>query len=128
MRALDTCGQCESGRSSSPSASGPSIYISTRIRRDTPCVGAAMTHAALVLQISAILAVTAAPTRTVHAQNWQQFRGPHAGVARDDPRLPDTWTTTENVAWRIDIPGRSWSSPVVWDDHAFVVTAVNAKN
>ena len=87
-----------------------------------------MTRAALVLQISAILVLTAVPTRTVHAQNWEQFRGPRAGVAPDDPRLPDTWTTTENVAWRIDIPGRSWSSPIVWDDHAFVVTAVNTKN
>ena len=86
-----------------------------------------MTHAAFVFPLSVILVLTAVPARTVHAQHWQQFRGPQAGVAPDDPRLPDTWTTTENVAWRIDIPGRSWSSPVVWDDHVFVVTAVNTK-
>jgi outer membrane protein assembly factor BamB len=86
-----------------------------------------MTHAAFVVPISAILVLTAVPARTVHAQHWQQFRGPQAGVAPDDPRLPDTWTTTENVAWRIDIPGRSWSSPIVWGDHVFVVTAVNTK-
>jgi len=29
------------------------------------------------------------------------------------------------VAWRIDIPGRGWSSPVIWGDHVFVVTAVD---
>jgi len=86
-----------------------------------------MTHAAFVFRISAILVLTAVPARTVQARRWQQFRGPQAGVAPDDPRLPDTWTTTENVAWRIDIPGRSWSSPIVWDDHVFVVTAVNTK-
>ena len=86
-----------------------------------------MTHAAFVFPISAILVLTVVPAPTVHAQHWQQFRGPQAGVAPDDPRLPDTWTTTENVAWRIDIPGRSWSSPIVWDDHVFVVTAVNTK-
>jgi len=86
-----------------------------------------MTHAAYALPIAAILVLTAAPARTVHAQHWQQFRGPQAGVAPDDPRLPDTWTTTENVAWRIDIPGHSWSSPIVWADHVFVVTAVNTK-
>jgi outer membrane protein assembly factor BamB len=86
-----------------------------------------MTRAALVFPISAILVLTAVPARTDQAQRWQQFRGPQAGVAPDDPRLPDTWTTTENVAWRIDIPGRSWSSPIVWDDHVFVVTAVNTK-
>ena len=62
-----------------------------------------------------------------HAQNWPQFRGASAGVAADDPRLPDTWSATENVAWKTDIPGRSWSSPVVWGDHVFVVSAINAK-
>jgi outer membrane protein assembly factor BamB len=86
-----------------------------------------MTHAAFVFPLSAILVLTVVPAPTVQAQHWQQFRGPQAGVATDDPRLPDTWTTTENVAWRIDIPGRSWSSPIVWDDHVFVVTAVNTK-
>ena len=87
-----------------------------------------MTHASLVVSLSALLVVGAVPTRVVHAQNWPQFRGPQAGVAPDDPRLPDAWTTTENVAWRIDIPGRSWSSPIVWGDHVFVVSAVNTKN
>jgi outer membrane protein assembly factor BamB len=72
------------------------------------------------------LVIVAAPT-AARAQHWPQFRGPQAGVAPDDPRLPDAWTTTENVVWRIDIPGRSWSSPVVWGDHLFVVTAVNSK-
>ena len=55
--------------------------------------------------------------------NWPQFRGEAAGVAADDPRLPDTWGPDENLVWEIDIPGQSWSSPIVWDDHVFVVTA-----
>jgi outer membrane protein assembly factor BamB len=63
----------------------------------------------------------------LHAQNWPQFRGARAGVAPDDPKLPDTWGPTENIAWKIDIPGRSWSSPVVWGDHVFVVSAVNTR-
>lgn len=58
--------------------------------------------------------------------NWPQFRGLQAGVATDDPNLPDTWGTSENVIWKIDIPGRAWSSPVVWGDHVFVTAVVNA--
>jgi outer membrane protein assembly factor BamB len=46
-------------------------------------------------------------------------------VAADDPSLPDTWGPSQNIAWKIDVPGRSWSSPVVWGDHVFVTTAVN---
>ena len=62
------------------------------------------------------------------AQQWPQFRGPGAsGVAVDDPRLPDTWSATDNVAWSVAIPGRGWSSPVVWGDHVLVVSAVNTR-
>jgi outer membrane protein assembly factor BamB len=73
-----------------------------------------------------VLTLTIAPA-ALHAQNWPQFRGTRGGVAPDDPKLPDTWSTTENVAWKLDVPGRSWSSPVVWGDHVFVVTAVNTR-
>src|SRR5262245_66139065 len=58
--------------------------------------------------------------------NWPQFRGGQAGVAVDDPSLPDSWDSARNVVWKIDMPGRSWSSPVVWGDHVFVTTAINA--
>jgi outer membrane protein assembly factor BamB len=57
--------------------------------------------------------------------NWPQFRGAQAGVAADDPALPDSWSLTQNVIWKLDVPGRSWSSPVVWGDHVFVTTAIN---
>ena len=63
----------------------------------------------------------------IHAQHWPQFRGPAGGVAPDDPALPDSWSETQNVAWKIDVPGRSWSSPVVWGDHVFVTTAINTR-
>ena len=81
----------------------------------------------IVLAILLATLFIPALTPGVHAQHWPQFRGSQAGVARDDPRLPDTWSVSDNVAWRVDIPGRSWSSPVVWEDQVFVVTAVNAK-
>jgi len=57
---------------------------------------------------------------------WTKFRGPDAGAVADDPRLPDTWSETTNVTWTTDIPGLGWSSPVVWDDHVFLTTAVSA--
>ena len=60
------------------------------------------------------------------AQNWPQFRGTMAGVGVDDPDLPDTWSTTDNVAWVTAIPGIGWSSPIVWGDHVFLTTVVNS--
>ncbi|SUZ47604.1 uncharacterized protein METZ01_LOCUS458 [marine metagenome] len=59
-------------------------------------------------------------------QQWPRFRGLQAGNVADDSVLPDTWSETENIAWKIDIPGLSWSSPIVWDEHIFVTTAISA--
>src|SRR5437588_8873439 len=46
--------------------------------------------------------------------NWPQFRGPGAMGVADHPGLPERWSTNENVAWKIDVAGRGWSSPIVW--------------
>jgi outer membrane protein assembly factor BamB len=60
--------------------------------------------------------------------NWPQFRGAGStGVAEDDPRLPDEWSSTKNVAWRVDVPGRGWSSPVVWGNRIFLTTVASAE-
>ena len=48
------------------------------------------------------------------ADHWPQFRGPNAGVVPDDPALPDTWSESQNVVWKVDVPGLGWSSPIVW--------------
>jgi hypothetical protein len=60
------------------------------------------------------------------AEDWPQFRGTQAGVGMDHPDLPDTWSPTENVVWKIDIPGLAWSSPIVWGDHIFLTTVASA--
>ena len=57
--------------------------------------------------------------------NWPRFRGVDGGVATDHPALPDVWGPSQNIVWTITVPGRSWSSPVVWGDHVFITTAIN---
>lgn len=56
---------------------------------------------------------------------WPQFRGPHAAGVSTNPDLPVSWSATENIEWRTDLPGRSWSSPIVWGDRIFLTTVVN---
>ncbi len=60
------------------------------------------------------------------ATDWPQFRGPGAGGVADGSTLPLRWSTTDNVAWSTEIPGRGWSSPVVWGSRVFVTAAINA--
>jgi outer membrane protein assembly factor BamB len=55
--------------------------------------------------------------------NWPGFRGPSADGQSDSTGLPTTWSDTENVAWKVKIPGRGWSSPVIWGPQVWVTTA-----
>ena len=63
---------------------------------------------------------------SVESENWPSFRGADAlSTAEDDPRLPTTWSTTDNVVWRTPIAGLGWSSPVIWGDRIFLTTVVS---
>ena len=77
-------------------------------------------HLLLALLLSLIASITAV------ASNWAQFRGPGARGIGESPDLPDTWSATENVAWKADIPGRGWSSPIVWGNKVFLTTVINS--
>ena len=57
--------------------------------------------------------------------NWPQFRGAKALGTSDETGLPDTWSTTANVVWKAEIPGRGWSSPVVWGDTIFLTSVAS---
>jgi outer membrane protein assembly factor BamB len=59
---------------------------------------------------------------------WSQFRGPGGAGVADGATLPDHWSVTdkrENVAWVAEIPGRGWSSPILWRDRLFVTSAIS---
>ena len=55
---------------------------------------------------------------------WPQFRGPQSNPVGGDARLPERWSTSENVEWSAEIPGRGWSSPIVAGGKVFLTTAV----
>lgn len=57
---------------------------------------------------------------------WPQFRGPESrGIAlADNPALPERWSRTENIAWRTEVPGTGWSSPIVVDGRVYITTVV----
>jgi outer membrane protein assembly factor BamB len=63
---------------------------------------------------------------TVNADNWPQFRGQNTQGHSAETGLPLKWSATENIAWKTELPGEAWSSPIVWGDHVFVTTATEA--
>ncbi len=73
-----------------------------------------------------LAALTLAEPAAGPNDHWPRFRGPSAGVAENDPALPDRWGTAENIVWTLDVPGVGWSSPVVWGEHVFVTSVINS--
>lgn len=54
------------------------------------------------------------------ADDWLRFRGPNGtGVASGSP-TPTTWSETENLKWKRELPGKGASSPIVVGDKVFV--------
>ena len=58
--------------------------------------------------------------------SWTGFRG-QGDSHSTATNLPLTWSDTQNVAWKKDLPGFGQSSPVVWKDLIFV-TSVSGEN
>src|SRR5262245_42852386 len=66
-------------------------------------------------------------TAVGRAADWPQFRGPNGSATTAETGLPVEWGTDKNVAWKADVPGYGWSSPIVWGDKVVVTTAVSDK-
>ena len=61
----------------------------------------------------------------VPAENWTEFRGPTGQGHSRESGLPLTWSETENVAWKVPVPGSGWSSPVLADDQIWLTTGLD---
>jgi outer membrane protein assembly factor BamB len=57
------------------------------------------------------------------AKYWPGWRGPSGQGIVSGTGYPDTWSATENVAWKKPVGGRGNSSPIVWGDRIFLTTA-----
>ena len=59
--------------------------------------------------------------------NWPHWRGPHATGAAVNANPPTTWSETENIRWKVRIPGMGHATPIVWEDRIFIQTAIKGK-
>jgi outer membrane protein assembly factor BamB len=83
-----------------------------------------MTRAiAAVVWAALFVALQAAPDPAAEKYG-PQWRGPYAtGVSKTaDPPLE--WSETKNIRWKVEIPGRGKSTPIVWGDRIFISSAL----
>src|SRR5438270_334789 len=75
---------------------------------------------ALCLSVAWSFALAAAGP--VHADNWPQWRGPTNDGISKETNLPNEWTETKNVVWKLRMPGMGSSTPAVWGDRLFLTS------
>jgi len=68
------------------------------------------------------LAALAGPTRA--GEDWPQFRGPTGDGVSAAKGVPLAWSASQNIAWKVPVPGRGRSSPVILGDRIWLTTAV----
>ena len=60
---------------------------------------------------------------SAQAENWPGWRGPRGDGTSTEKDLPTTWSTKDNVRWKVKLPSRGNSSPIVWGERIFLESA-----
>jgi len=63
---------------------------------------------------------------TLASGDWPGWRGPQGDGVATGPAVPTTWDDTSNVLWKVKLPGRGHSSPVIVGDQVYLETADDA--
>src|SRR5258706_9360156 len=75
-------------------------------------------------QIRAIILAILVLSMPAVAEDWPQFRGPSGQGISQAKDVPIKWSASENVAWKKEIPGQGWSSPVLMGGKIYLTTAM----
>jgi outer membrane protein assembly factor BamB len=66
-------------------------------------------------------------TGAARAEQWPEFRGPGAQGHSPETGLPLEWSETNNVAWKVPVPGLGWSTPVIANGKVWLTTAIEQR-
>jgi outer membrane protein assembly factor BamB len=69
------------------------------------------------------LAISIPMSQALAATPWPEFRGATGDGVSQEQNLPVEWSESRGVAWKTAIPGKAWSSPVIWDDLVWISNA-----
>lgn len=84
-----------------------------------------ITLGAMVYQLALITSLLLLTVFSTVAQtNWPQFRGESSMGVGFNKNLPTEWGTNRNIAWKTEVPGWGWSSPIVWGEQIIVTSVI----
>ncbi len=76
-------------------------------------------------RVSILILVLAFTMTLASAANWPQWRGPDGTGIGSESDFPVKWSATENVVWKIPLPGPGNSTPIVWNDRVFITQSLD---
>ena len=77
----------------------------------------------MIIGVSFCFAFWLTATDSAWGENWMRFRGPTGQGISSETKLPVTWSATKNIKWKTSLPGKGWSSPIVFEDHVFLTAS-----
>ena len=75
-----------------------------------------------------VLALLCWAAAAARVDKWPNWRGPTADGVASGSGYATTWTPTENVLWKVKLPGLGASTPAVWGDKVVVTCAIDGKD
>lgn len=60
------------------------------------------------------------------AEEWPNWRGPRGDGTSQEANVPTRWSASENIAWKTALPGVGHSSPIIWGNHVFTLSCLEA--
>lgn len=70
-----------------------------------------------------LAALNASTLSTQATENWPQWRGPDADGVAQNSEPPTEWSETKNIKWKKELPGMGHSTPIIWGNKIFIMTA-----
>jgi outer membrane protein assembly factor BamB len=79
---------------------------------------------ALVVALGLAGCSTPRPSQPVMEANWPGWRGPWQTGVAPLANPPVTFSESENLKWKVKLPGQGTSTPIVWGENVFILTAI----
>ena len=60
-------------------------------------------------------------------EDWPAWRGPRGDGTSLERNIPQRWSETDNIAWKVKLPGLGHASPIVHGQYVFIATCLEEK-
>lgn len=74
--------------------------------------------------VTVLSTAAAAGDKSELVHHWHQWRGPLGTGVAPAAQPPVAWSETHNIRWKVAVPGKGHSTPIVWGQRIYVTTAI----